>query len=115
MVWETNELKATAYLTDSAAAVVTVSGTQKTKIASVTLHNTHTSDVIVKLYRVKNDAGSLGTASAANKVFEQSIKAGDTIIINPGWVLPLENDALFAEAAITSKVTICIDGQVAIV
>lgn len=103
----------TQYISDSAAAIVTNAVGKKTYIKTITIHNTHSAAIAVTLYRVPDSTGSVGTASAANQVWKQTVGIEETVILEffpPGWVLSDTNDTIQAVAGTASKVTISVDG-----
>lgn len=103
-------LKATAQLTNAAAAQVTAVEPWVPVIESIVLHNTHTASIDVHLWRV----ASGGTAADTNKIMQQSVPADDTVVLGPDdfGMIVLENngDSLQAMADTGSKVTITVTG-----
>lgn len=88
-----------ATIPTTAGPVVTVpAGTYQ--IVSVLLHNTDTEySRKVGLYLVKNNAGAVGAAVSANKIFSYRLDPGESYSIElspPGFCLDDENDTLQA-------------------
>lgn len=97
----------------SAGAIYTNPTGKKSYIRLIQLHNTNTTDELVKLYNVPNSTGSVGTAVATNKFYEYIMTPNETIQIEyapPGLILEDVNDTIQAVTTTASKVTIEITG-----
>lgn len=83
-------------------------------IKCITLCNGGSTTETVKLYRVSDNAGAVGTASdTANITHKLSLLAGQTVMIEvpgQGWVLEDTNDSIQAVTTTANTVTIAIDG-----
>lgn len=104
-----------AQVSDSVGAVYTNPSGVTSYIRTIILHNTNTSTEEVKLYTVPDNSGSVGTASSANKWYNESLGAGETRVIEfaaPGIILLDENDTIQAVTNTASKVTIQIYGAI---
>ena len=113
MAFVYSRLKDIAYIAGSAAAVVTNGAGAKTYIRCIVLHNTHTSGLATTLYNVPDSAGSVGTASAANQFYKETIAPDGIVILEfptPGIVLSDTNDTLQAVCGTADKVTIQVHG-----
>lgn len=101
-------------LSDTVAAVATVPAGSVYNVMNIMIHNAGSADRTVTLYKVTNSAGSPGTPSAANEIFNQAIPPGEDILIEyspPGDILPNEGDAIFAMQSAGTDVTIRITGR----
>lgn len=113
MAFAYSRLKDTAYLSDSAAAVITNAASTTTYVRLITLHNTHTAGLVVTLYRVPDNAGAAGTAGVGNQFYKETIAANETVTIEfppPGMILTDTNDTIQGVCGTTDKVTISADG-----
>jgi hypothetical protein len=100
-------------LPNSAAAVFTNAAAGASYIRSITLHNANTSAEAVILYNVPNNGGATGAAAATNQIFQRTMPAGETIILEwpaPGLVLDDAFDSIQGVTTTASKVTIQIMG-----
>jgi hypothetical protein len=88
-------------------------GLIKSYVKLIILHNTSGSDVLVNLWVVPDNAGSVGTAADANQIYEQLVPAGRTVDINfeqPGLIMIDDNETIQGMADTASVVTIQIMG-----
>lgn len=113
------ELVATTPIPATVGAVFTNPVNKKTNVSLLTIHNASDTDIqTVKLYKVANATGSVGTAadagtSAVNRIFRKSISPGDTYIWEfprDGMLFDAENDTLQAVTDDANTVTITIGG-----
>jgi hypothetical protein len=112
VIFEPKRLAEIAFLSGSAAALITNPAATKIFVHFIILHNTHDAAIVVELWNVPDDSG-VGTAADANKFLKLSIDAGDTVFLpmsKPGIILEDEDDSLQGKAATASKVTIQIYG-----
>ncbi len=84
-----------------------------TFIRGFVLHNTNTSTETVDLHMVPTSGGSLGSATAANRLARISLAQDETIIFEAPFPLVLteENDAIFGVTTTASKVTAILLGD----
>lgn len=76
-------------------------------IKNVTLHNTHTESVTVKLYNVPTDE----TQGDQHKFYEVAMGTLETDIIDlRGGLAVTTNGSIYAEASIADKITIQVSG-----
>jgi len=98
----------------SAAAVFTNPTGKKSYVKDIILHNSNSTIEAIKLYRVPDSAGSVGTADDnSNKFWQKSMDGYATAFIElPGQGMVLEdvNDTIQGITTTSSKVTISIDG-----
>jgi len=98
----------------SSVGTLCTNGASKTGyIRLVSIHNGNTTAETVKLYKVPNNGGAVGTASAANEILNRSIEAGGDAIIEfaiPGRMMIAENDSIQGETTTASKVSVEITG-----
>ncbi len=78
-----------------------------TFIKGFLIHNTNTTAETVTLNVVPNSGGSLGSASAANRVFRVLLAADETLLLELLFPIVIvdENDAIFGDTTTASKVT----------
>ena len=103
-----------ATLGSSAAAICTNASGQKTFVKGYELHNTNTTTETVKLYKVPDASGAVGTAAAANRFLNISLAANETLIYVPpgyGHILSDTNDTIQGESTTASKVTVTLFGD----
>jgi hypothetical protein len=110
MAFDYNRVLETVSLAVSGAnnALIT-NGTGRKYIRNIILHNTHTSDVIVKLFNVANNGAAVGSSSSANQFLNSTLVASDTLILEipaPGIMLVDQYDSIQGYADIASKITI---------
>ena len=106
-------LEITSLGVSGASNTLVTNGTGRKYIRNIILHNTHTADVIVKLFNVPNNDAVIGSSSSANQFLQSSLVAGDTLIIEipaPGVMLVDQYDTIQGYADIASKITIQIYG-----
>jgi hypothetical protein len=85
----------------------------KSFIKGLTLFNSNTTAETVKLYRVPDSTGSLGTAAVTNQFLEISIAPLETFVLEfpgDGTVLEDTNDSIQGVTTTASKVTVQIHG-----
>jgi len=109
MAW--TNITGIGYIPSSAGAIYTNSGT--TEIKAFVIHNGNTTDETVKLYRVPNSGGSVGSAGASNIFFERVIEAQETYIFDFPYpaTLAANNDTIQAVTTTGSKVTVQVLGR----
>lgn len=113
MAFNYSRLADVTTLSDSAAAVYTNPSSTTSYVRVIMLHNTNSSTESVKIYQVPDVANAVGTASNANKIYEEVLNPNDTRIIEieaPGLMLTDENDTIQGESSTASKVVITITG-----
>lgn len=96
-------------ISDSVGAVVTNDSGETTYIRLIVIHNTNTTAETVLLHYVPDNAAAVGTAADANKIWEKSVTADETIYIEfpaQGIVMSDTNDTIQAVTDTASKVTI---------
>jgi hypothetical protein len=94
-------------------ALYTNASSTKSFIKGLTLFNSNTTAETVKLYRVPDSTGSLGTAAVTNQFLEISLAALETFIFEfpgDGAVLEDTNDSIQGVTTTASKVTVQIHG-----
>ncbi len=101
-----------AYITGS-LAVVYDNASVKTFVRAILLHNTDSVSITVEINFVPNSGGSLGSASAVNRIFRVAVGANETVQLALNYPITLDtlHDAIFALAGTTSKVTITLLGD----
>ena len=85
----------------------------KAYVRLISIHNGNTVSETVKLYKVPNSGGSVGTPGITNCFFEESIPAYGTRILEyapPGLMLLDLNETIQAVTNTASVVTIEING-----
>lgn len=102
-------------VTDAAVAYVTGETDKVKHIFSIILHNTHAGAVTVDIHLVQNNAGAVGTAADANKIYKVTLTADETEVLSfPGsesLTLDAANDTLQAVADVTGVVIIAVKGD----
>lgn len=109
-----DRIKEIGYIAAAAASVYANPASTVTCVRQIILHNNNTTAETVLLYNVPDSTGSAGTASDANKFYEDAIIADDTIILDfgiPGIIMEDTNDTIQATTTTASKVTIQIYGS----
>jgi len=107
------QLNSTILLTAAAAAHFTNAADNTAHLTGMILHNTHSAGLLVYVYIVPNNGGSVGTAAAGNQIFRRTIDAYETFPINDlTFYLTSENDTIQAYAATASKVTLYLEGYI---
>lgn len=110
-----------ATVSDSAAAILTCGANQKLQITGIWLFNGNSSAETVKLYFVKNNAGSVGTAAAGNQIWQGDGAGHDLAAYASKWIeagqvpemiLEEQNDTIQAVTDTASKVVRFIVGWV---
>jgi len=113
MAFEMKRLADIGTLSASAASIFANPADKTSLVKAITLFNSHSSAVTVKLYRVPDSGGSLGTAAAGNQFFERELAVNETFLYEAagqGMVLEDTNDSIQGEAGTASVVTVSIDG-----
>jgi hypothetical protein len=85
----------------------------KTFVKGLTLFNSNTTTETVKLYRVPDSTGSLGTAAVTNQFLEIALASKETFIFEfpgDGAVLEDQNDSIQGVTTTASVVTVQIHG-----
>lgn len=85
----------------------------KTFVKGITLFNSNTTAETVKLYRVPDSSGSLGTPGVTNQFLEISLASLETFVFEfpgDGAVLEDTNDSIQGVTTTASKVTVQIHG-----
>ena len=97
----------------TAAAVITNAASHNTVVQHISLHNSDdTLPYTVTLYRVPDNAGSVGTAAAANRVLGPlTLQPRETFNLAVLWVLKDTNDTIQAVASTAAKINFSADGQ----
>ena len=102
------------WVTDAYAVYTLQSGSGKTQIHNIILHNTDTVSRTVSIHLVENATGAVGTPATENRVGQFVIDANDTALWDfagsAALVLDSDNDTLQAIADVTDKVTITVKG-----
>lgn len=95
------------FLTTSAAAVLTNAVSKKIRITSISLHNIHTSPVVVIIWRAPNNGGNVRTVSADDRYqrVKTVVLAGNSNGVLADWILDAENDTIQMKADTASKVS----------
>ena len=113
MIFDYARLAEITALPNSAGSVYTNPASTSSYVKLIQLHNTSTVNEIVSLYNVPDAAGTVGTASTANRFFNYTMAPNETIQVeynSPGLVLKDENDTIQAAASTAAKVNIEIYG-----
>lgn len=98
---------------NAAGALYTNPSATKTFIKGITLFNSNTTAELVKLYRVPDSTGSVGTASDVNQFLEVSLASKEAFVFEfpgDGAVLEDLNDTIQGVTTTSSKVSIQIHG-----
>lgn len=100
-------------VSSSAGSVYANPSSTKTFIKSILVFNSHSSDVVLKLYNVPDSTGSLGTAATANQVLEKTLISKESFEWSLNYPLTLTdtNDSIQAQANITDVLNIQIYGD----
>jgi hypothetical protein len=75
----------------TAWGLYTNAASTKTYVKGFVLHNAGISSAFCKLHDVPNAAGSVGSASANNRIFSQYINPGETVFFEYPYPLTLSN------------------------
>lgn len=102
-------------IASSAGAVYTkeATGNPVDYLRWVIIHNANTTAETVELWLVPGNSGSAGTAADTNKIYKESLGAGETRLLDfgiPGLILTTDGDSLQAKTTTASKVTIQVQG-----
>lgn len=97
-------------------AVYTVPASTTVYVKSFIVHNTNTTSETFNLHLVPNSGGSVGTASAANRLYNFVLQGGETIQIDLTFPITLtaQNDTFQASTTTANKVNILFLGSTAI-
>jgi len=113
MAWSEIRLADSQYVSNSASVIVTNAVSIKTQVKTITLFNNNTTTETVKIYRVPDSAGSVGTAGVSNQIYQLDVTTKQTVLIEIlglGWILSDTNDTIQMETTTASKVVVCVDG-----
>lgn len=113
MAWSEIRLADSQYVGNTAAVVVTNAASTKTQVKTITLFNNNTTTETVKIYRVPDSTGSVGTAGVSNQIYQLDITTKQTVMIEVlglGWILSDTNDTIQMETTTASKVVVAVDG-----
>jgi len=105
----------TQQLGTSAATIVANPSGYTTFVKLITLHclSSASANETVKIYRVPDSAGSVGTAGTANQIAEIELEPGETQTIffdPPGLVLEDTNDTIQMSTTTAATVNVSVDG-----
>jgi hypothetical protein len=97
-------------------AVYTVPASTTVYIKTMIVHNTNTSAETVTIHVVPNSGGSVGTAAAANRIYNFALSGGESLTIELSFPITLtaQNDTIQAATTTASKVNILFLGSTAI-
>jgi hypothetical protein len=101
-------------LGSTAAAICTNASGQKTFVKGYELHNTNTTAETVKLFKVPDSAGTVGTAADGNRFLNIALAPNETLIYVPpgyGHILSDANDTIQGQSTTASKVTVSLFGD----
>jgi hypothetical protein len=101
------------YVAGSAAAIVTNASGHKTYVRLITVYNGNATSETVRVYRVPDSGGSVGTAGPGNQKAQLYVPASETVffeIPGPGWILEDTNDTVQADTTTANKVVVSADG-----
>ena len=105
------ELNTLIPISDSVGSHLTNAADKTQMIHGIYLHNTHTSSILVTVYKVPDDGGSVGIPGAGNQIAKLTLDTLETFAINDiSMYLADEGDSIQAVAATASKVNIFIEG-----
>lgn len=108
-------LKEISVIPASPASVYTNNNTDPVHVGIIVLHNTNSTSETVKLYKVPNNGGVVGTASESNRFYSTSLSADETVLVHSdevNIVLTATNDSIQAETTTADKVTIQMFGSI---
>lgn len=100
-------------LPNSAGAVFTQPSGKTSYIRIIHIHNSNTTAESVKLYKVPDSGGSVGSAGATNEIYAETIEGGGTRVLEypaQGLILKDQNETIQGVTTTASKVTIEING-----
>lgn len=112
MAYAHSELADIQYIPSSAGSLLT-NASGKKYLRTVIIFNGNTATETVKLYKVPNSTGSVGTAGVSNIWYTENIEANGTRIFQipaQGMVFDSVNDSLQGVTTTASKVTIQLYG-----
>jgi hypothetical protein len=90
-------------------SVLVTNTTGKKYIRNVIIHNTYSTDVIIWLFNVSNETGSIGVPNPANQFLRTTLVAYDTLLLEipaPGIMLVDQYDSIQGYASVENVVTI---------
>jgi len=113
MALQRTKLADIAYVASSAGSIYANPASTTSVVKGLVLHNTNSTAETVQVYVVPDSAGSLGTASTANRILNISLPANDTLLVEFPYsvVLTDTNDSLQAVTTTGSKVTVLVLGD----
>ncbi len=100
----------TATTVGTSQALHTNLTTLDTIVTSITMHNQHTSGVIVTLVRTFDNAESAGTPDADDEMWQQTVDASDTAVYDVPIPMTDTNDIIRVYTNTSGKVTVWADG-----
>jgi hypothetical protein len=115
MAYDWKRLCEITTLTATAATYYThaTASYSKSYIKLIVLHNSSAENILVQLWLVPDNTGSVGTAADANQFFKQYVPAGRTVDINfeqPGLIMIDNNETLQGMADTASVITMQVMG-----
>lgn len=113
MALQHTRLTEVAYIASSVASVYANPASTKSHVRGFLVHNTNTTLEAVKIHWVPDSAGSVGTASAGNRIFDIDLQPRESQVfeIPYGLVLTDTNESIQAVTTTASKVTIAVLGD----
>ncbi len=113
MALQKAKLASIQYVGSSAGSIYSNPASTKSLVRGFVLHNTNTTTEVVSLHYIDNNAGAVGTASAANRIYMVTVQPDETIMIEIPFALVLvaTNDAIVASTTTASKVTVVVTGD----
>ena len=100
-------------VSDTAEALVTVGANETVFVTEISIFNAHSRDVTLTVYRVPNNAGSVGTpGDATNRQYVETITTLDNIQLKPQWTLDQEGDTIQMKGSVADKLIVTISGAV---
>lgn len=92
----------------TASAVVTNASGKRTYVRGFVVFNGNTATETLGLHVVDNVSGSLGSATAGNKILEMQLAAKETVTLALPYPITMTgtNDAVFASASTASKINL---------
>jgi len=98
----------------TATAYVTNPSNTKTFVSNIVLHNTNSVAETIEIYVVPDNSGSVGTATASNRMWKDDLDPNVTRIVplpKIGIVLEDANDTIQILTTTAGKVTVQIFGR----
>lgn len=113
MPLQRTRLTEVAYIASSVGSIYANPSSTDSFVRGFLLHNTNTTSETVDIHWVPDSAGSLGTASAANRIFRVILAPSETLILEIPFSLVLldTNEAIFATTTTASKVACAVIGD----